>query len=106
MIPLQIVNLVKQLTEKTQNNELFWSYDDENSSVYLELNESNLIVNLRYRFDEVYECGRFFINFKLNAVDYYFDAKEGYDDEYFLLKNLYDLAQANNLSQSLSGFKI
>lgn len=106
MIPSHIVNLVKQLTEKTQNNELSWSYDDENSSVYLELNESNLTVNLRYRFDEVYECGRFFINFNLNKVDYYFDAKEGYDDEYFLLKNLYDLAQSSHFQKSFSAIKI
>ncbi|WP_066804337.1 hypothetical protein [Moraxella oblonga] len=106
MIPSTIVDLVNQLIKKTQNNELDWSYDHENSSIFLELPQSNLTVNLRYRFDEVYECGIFFINFNLNKVDYYFDAKEGYDDEYFILKNLYDLAQSSHFQKSFSAIKI
>ncbi len=106
MIPLQIVSLINQLIKKTENNELTWVYDDENSTVFLDLRESGLSVTLKYRFDETYEVGRFFINLNLNKIDYFFDAKEDDSENYLLLKNLYDLAQACKFSQEFTGLII
>lgn len=105
MIPSKIIDLVNQLIRKTQNNELDWSYDHEDSSVFLELPQLNLMVNLKYRFDDIYETGIFILNINLNTIDYFFDAKDGYD-EYILLKNLYDSVQAYKFSQSFAGLQI
>lgn len=107
MIHPDIINLVQQLTQKTRDKNISWDYDYEDNSVSLNLARSNLIVNLRYRFDENYESGRFIMHIILNSMNYFFDAIEKLNqDDYFLLKNLYDLAQGSRFSQDFVNLKI
>lgn len=103
MIPRKIADFIGELINRTENGVYTWVYRDIESSASLQLNSPKLRVYIRYRFDEVNECGRFFLNITINDDDYFFDANE-YENDYRLLKNLFDTAQASSFNFNFNNF--
>lgn len=96
MFPDKIQNFVSTLLLKTQNGELTWIYNDDNSSVQLQT--IDFYATLRYNFNEIHEYGEFsliYIDLKDNK-EYRFYTNEEWRD-YDLARRLFDVAQSSGL---------
>lgn len=94
MIPQKVKSKIETLLKITENGELSWGYNEQNSKVWVSYED--LQWEISYHFNENYEEGQFNLTITKDGQDHYFSAREsevGYD----CVKDLYDSAQASDL---------
>lgn len=101
MLPVKIANLLDQLADTTEQGDLPWIFDDENSKVSTSLIEFD--ISICYRFDLNDEAGSFRIDIfdKRTNQDLMFHTKQYYKD-YELVRRLFDCAQASTFEFDIS----
>lgn len=97
MLPIKITELLQKLEYRTEAGELIWEYDDNESKVKLELD--NFIIRLSYSFNMLEEVGQFNVVYfdKHNGKEYYFFTTQ-MNDDYDLVRRLFDIAQSSDLN--------
>jgi|SRR5471032_591740 len=97
MIPKKISDLIAELRKRTEEGQIIWHYDDNQSAVVLE--NAKFSLSITYRFDEVEEVGRFNLKYTdhANRKDYFFSTTQLYDD-YNQVRLLFDSAQSSDLN--------
>lgn len=96
MLPIKIKDLVFSLINKTESGLLTWDYNDEDSLVFIEL-ENGMDVRIRYRFDFELELATFTLFIFSNDKEYVFTTNQNSDD-YFSVRRLFESAQASDLN--------
>ena len=97
MIPKKISDLIAELRKRTEDGQIIWHYDDNQSTVLLENHKFSL--SITYRFDEVEEVGRFNLKYtdQVHRKDYFFSTTQEYSD-YNQVRLLFDSAQSSDLN--------
>ncbi|EMF7366335.1 hypothetical protein ACED30_23255 [Vibrio splendidus] len=97
MLPPNIRDLVKQLTEKTESRSVNWQYNNDEAEVSTRFTSFGVVI--RYQFDMMEEVGQFILWYTDNqtGITHPFSTNQLYRD-YNEIKYLYDLARSSGLS--------
>jgi len=90
MFPEKIKQFARELTNRTEDGQYSWVYDDENACAYLQ--DNSFSVTLRYSFNDLQECGEF--------VLLYFDPRENKEYRFYTNQNFNDYEVARRLYES------
>ncbi|MBK5398636.1 hypothetical protein JFU47_18255 [Pseudomonas sp. TH39(2020)] len=96
MLPPRFLNFVKTLTEKTEQGEFSWSYDDNNS--FVKLTETGFSLSLRYNFNADEKYAEYVIYYfdDIEDKEYRFYTNQTWSDFDFI-RRLFDAAQASKM---------
>ncbi len=96
MLPPRFLNFVRALTEKTEQGEFSWSYDDNNS--FVKLKETGFSLSLRYSFNSDEKYAEYVIYYfdDIEDKEYRFYTNQTWNDFDFI-RRLFDAAQASKM---------
>jgi len=101
MIPKKIKALLDSLLKSTENEELKWYYNDDESFVSLET--SNFKLSIHYKFNYDQEIGTFRVEYvNLDKYKIYYFHTDQTNKDYELVSALYDVAQSSDLDLNLN----
>lgn len=96
MFPPKIHTFILNLIRETENGELTWVYDDEDSVV--STSGRGFSVTLRYSFNQIEELGEFSLRYynESEGKEYRFYTNQQYND-YDTARRLFDTAQSSGI---------
>lgn len=97
MFPSKIHEFVQHLIVQTENGQLIWHYDDENSVVSTK--GTGFSISLIYSFNQIEEVGEFSMRYysEQDGKEYRFYTNQTYND-YDIARRLFDTAQSSGIS--------
>lgn len=101
MLPQKIAELVRELRARTETGSIGWKYNDDSGRVETSLEQPNITIGIKYRFDTIEEVGTFRVDIfdKATQRDLVFSTTQMYQD-FELVRSLYDSAQASGFDFS------
>lgn len=101
MLPRKISSLVQELRIRTENGELSWDLDANESAVSSYVSPLNIDVTITYRFDTIEEVGTFRVDIyeRNTSQSLIFHTSQMYTD-YEQVRSLFDSAQASGFNFS------